>query len=187
MAIFVGESTDWLYDGCMSEADGGPKPGIPGADLGWSLGVILRRWHEGIEAAVSELPHGLRGYQILAVVAAVEPPTQSSLARHLNIDKTVMPYVVDALVSGDLVQRRVDPGDRRLRRIVITRHGRAVLKRLQKRVAEAEDAVFAGVSSQDRAAMLSLTGRLAASIHSRRPDLDACLAVMDAIASPVTQ
>lgn len=160
-------------------------PGIPGADLGWSLGVILRAWHEQVEDAVSELPHGLRGYQILSVTSRVEP-TQSNLAKHLFIDRTVMPYVIDALVEAGLVERRMDPSDRRVRRISVTAHGRDVLARLEKQVSAAEDRVFAGVSAQDRTATLELVERLAVSIHSSRPYLDPCLAVERAISEPVT-
>ncbi|MBO3085376.1 MarR family winged helix-turn-helix transcriptional regulator [Cellulomonas fengjieae] len=147
--------------------------------------MILRAWHEQVENAVSELPHGLRGYQILSVASRMEP-TQSNLAKHLFIDKTVMPYVIDALVDEDLVERRMDPSDRRVRRIAVTAHGRAVLARLEEQVAAAEDRVFAGVSAQDRAATLELVERLAVSIHSDQPYLDPCLAIERAISESTT-
>lgn len=160
--------------------------GIPGADLGWSLGVVLRGWHEHVEAAVDGLPHGLRGYQILSVISRVDPPTQVSLARHLNIDKTVMPYVIDALAAENLLERRVDPSDRRLRRIAITDHGTSVLRRLQEKVATAEDHVFHDLSAQERQAIVGLIERLAVSIHSDRPYIDPCMAVVDVLAEQPT-
>ena len=156
-------------------------PGIPGADLGWVLGVILRDWHEHIAQAVQEIPHGLRGYQILSVAANTQPPTQSGLARHLGIDKTVMPYIVDALVEPGLVQRQIDPDDRRVRRIVVTEHGRAILGRAEADVRAAEDQVFSGMDEAAREAFLRHAGDLAISIHSAKPFLDPCLAVMDAL------
>lgn len=170
-------------NGCgVQDVAGVGVSGIPGADLGWSLGVVLRGWHEHVEAAVEGLPNGLRGYQILSVISRVDPPTQVSLARHLNIDKTVMPYVVDALAAEGLLERRVDPADRRLRRIAITEHGAAVLGDLQKKVAAAEDQVFQGFSAEERSAVVSLVERLAVSIHSNRPYIDPCMAVIDVLA-----
>ncbi|MCR2764275.1 MarR family transcriptional regulator [Microbacterium sp. zg.B48] len=156
----------------------------PGADLGWVLGVILRDWHQHVAAAVDGIPHGLRGFQILSVVGHNDPPTQSGLARHLSIDKTVMPYVIDALVDAGLVERRVDPSDRRVRRIVITDDGRMALERAEREVRTAEDAVFDSVDDSVRAEFLRQAGNLAMSIHSAQPQLDPCLAVRDVLAEP---
>jgi MarR family transcriptional regulator, transcriptional regulator for hemolysin len=161
-----------------------PTVGVPGSDLGWYLGVILRGWHEQVERAVAGVPHGTRGYQILSVVGHNSPPTQSGLAKHLQIDKTVMPYVIDALQDAGLVERRTDPKDRRVRRIVITPHGEKTLAELEAKVRAAEDAVFAGVPARARQAFVEHAAQLAVSIHSTHPDLDPCIAVLDALADP---
>ncbi len=158
--------------------------GVPGSDLGWTLGVILRRWHEQVEEAVAGLPHGPRGYQILSVVGHNSPPTQSGLAKHLNIDKTVMPYIIDALEGAGLIERRPDPSDRRVRRIVITPAGAKKLKQLEKKVRAAEDLVFHGVAPETRAVFVDQATRLAVSIHTDRPALDPCIAVRDVLADP---
>lgn len=158
-------------------------PEIPGSDLGWVLGVILRSWHEQVESVVKELPNGLRGFQILSVVGHNSPPTQSGLARHLSIDRTVMPYVIDSLVNAGLVRREVDAADRRVRRIVITEQGADTLARLEREVHAAEDAVFGGVPESVRKRFERDAGQLAISIHSARPYLDPCLAVIDVLAS----
>lgn len=156
--------------------------GVPGSDLGWILGVILRRWQEQVDAAVEGLPHGTRGFQILSVVGHNNPPTQSGLAKHLNIDKTVMPYIVDALENAGLIGRVVDPSDRRVRRIVITPDGVEKLAELEKKVRAAEDSVFEGVSPAMRAAFVEQATGLAVSIHSTDPSLDPCIAVRDVLA-----
>ncbi|MBO0926767.1 winged helix-turn-helix transcriptional regulator [Cellulomonas sp. zg-ZUI199] len=156
----------------------------PGADLGWCLGVILRRWTELVEEAVAGVPHGTRGYQILSVVGHHEPPTQSGLAKHLRIDKTVMPYVIDALEQAGLVERRMDPTDRRVRRIALTPHGRATLADLEGKVRAAEDAVFDGVPDDARREFTQRAGELAATVHGAQPALDPCLAVRDALTDP---
>ncbi|MFG1997409.1 MarR family winged helix-turn-helix transcriptional regulator [Actinoplanes sp. NPDC048988] len=168
-----------------SDADGdSPTVGIPGSDLGWYLGVILRGWHERVEQAVEGVPHGTRGYQILSVVGHNDPPTQSGLAKHLQIDKTVMPYVIDALEGAGLVERRADPSDRRVRRIAITPQGAAKLTELEARVRAAEDGVFEGVPTALRRMFVDNAARLAVSLHNENPALDPCVAVMDSLADP---
>ena len=49
-----------------------------GSNFGWSLGMVLRRWHERVEELLKDLPHGSRGYHILAVVVHEEVPTQGA-------------------------------------------------------------------------------------------------------------
>lgn len=158
--------------------------GVPGSDLGWYLGVILRSWHEQVEQAVADVPHGIRGYQILSVVGHNGPPTQSGLAKHLQIDKTVMPYVIDSLEEAGLVERRTDPTDRRVRRIVITERGRAALDELEAKVRAAEDAVFADVPALTRQTFVDHAAHVAVTIHGAKPNLDPCIAVLDALTDP---
>jgi len=166
----------------MAKRAAGATVGVPGSDLGWVLGVILRRWHEQVERAVEDLPHGARGFQILSIVGHNPPPTQSGLAKHLNIDTTVMPYIIDALEAAGLLERRTDERDRRVRRIVITPRGRSVLADLEDRVRAAEDELFKDVPADARAAFQAQALRLAMSIHASDPSIDPCIAVMDVVA-----
>jgi MarR family transcriptional regulator, transcriptional regulator for hemolysin len=55
-----------------------------------------------------------------------EPCSQAALAARLGIDRTVMTYLLDDLVTAGLVERRQDPGDRRTRSVAATEHGRAI-------------------------------------------------------------
>ena len=157
----------------------------PGADLGWCLAVVLRRWTELAEEAVAGVPHGTRGYQILSVVGHHEPPTQSGLAKHLRIDKTVMPYVIDALEEAGLVERRIDPADRRVRRIALTAQGQTVLGELETRVRAAEAAVFEDVPDDARREFTARAAEIATVVHGARTTVDPCLAVRDVLTDPV--
>lgn len=165
----------------MTESLRRQEAGIPGSDLGWTLGVILRRWHEQVELAVADLPNGPRGYQILSTVGHNDPPTQSGLAKHLNIDKTVMPYIIDALEKEGLVRRVTDTRDRRVRRIEITAKGVRTLSKLEAKVHEVEELLFQGLDSNQRSSFLEQAARLAGLIHSNEPNLDPCIAVMDVL------
>lgn len=158
-----------------------PTAAIPGADLGWMLGVILQAWHEAVEDALSDVPQGIRGYRILTVAAHHKPATQSELARHLSIDRTVLPYILDELESAGLVERHVDAKDRRARRVVITDDGRVRLRRAEAAVQAAQDEVLAGVPTGTRKRFLHSASALALSIHSAQPYLDPCLAVLDVV------
>ncbi|MEU8301580.1 MarR family winged helix-turn-helix transcriptional regulator [Micromonospora sp. NPDC048909] len=172
----------------MSDADECELPAdrARGSNFGWSLGMVLRRWHDHVEEALKDLPHGSRGYHILAVVVHEDVPTQGALASRLVIDRSVLTYVIDDLENAGLIERRLDPRDRRARRIVATDHGRTVLADAERRVAHAEDHVLGGLPEQERATFRDFAERAAEAIQAAAPGTDPCAAVTDVL-SPADQ
>ncbi|WP_169983954.1 MULTISPECIES: MarR family winged helix-turn-helix transcriptional regulator [unclassified Microbispora] len=156
------------------EQTGTPTPSTQGSVLGWSLTVLLREWSTRVEDISRDLPHGVRGYQVLSAVVHEAPPTQAALAARLGIDRTVMTYLLDKFEGCGLVERRQDPADRRARRIVPTEHGRGVLAELDARVARAEGELLAGLPPQDRRVLLALLEHAAT---GAAPGEDRCAAV----------
>ncbi|MFG2925673.1 MarR family winged helix-turn-helix transcriptional regulator [Streptomyces sp. NPDC048305] len=148
-----------------------------GANFGWSLGVVLRRWHEQVEEVLKNLPHSSRGYHILAVVVHEDVPTQGALASRLVIDRSVLTYLIDDLEAAGLIERQLDPRDRRARRIVATERGRRVLVDAEERVALAEEQVLSGLRAEQRAAFREAVEQAAQGIVGAAPDTDPCLAV----------
>jgi MarR family transcriptional regulator, transcriptional regulator for hemolysin len=118
-------------------------------DLGWSLGVLFRAYLRHGSAAFDDLPGGPRGYQLLVSVERGEPTTQLALARRLGVDRTVMTYLIDDLVEAGLVERRIVPTDRRARQVRATARGRRLLPELDRRLADVEARVLAGLGPAD--------------------------------------
>ncbi|MDG4782111.1 MarR family winged helix-turn-helix transcriptional regulator [Micromonospora sp. WMMD961] len=148
-----------------------------GSTFGWSLGVVLRRWHEYVEEMLNDLPHGSRGYHILAVVVHEDVPTQGALATRLAIDRSVLTYVIDDLENAGLIERKLDPQDRRARRVVATDQGRTALADAERRVAHAEEHVLGGLPEDQRDAFRDFAARAAEAIHAAAPATDPCVAV----------
>lgn len=152
-----------------------------GANLGWALAVVLRRWQEQVEAAVEGIPQGSRGFHVLSVVVHDDLPTQAALATRLAIDRSVLTYVIDDLEGADLVERQLDRRDRRARRIVATGKGRQVLADAEDRVTAAEELVLGGLTEPERAVFRLAAGRAAEAIHAATPGIDLCAVVEDAV------
>jgi DNA-binding MarR family transcriptional regulator len=67
-----------------------------------------------------------------------EPCSQRELAQHLHFDASNVTDIVDRLEARGLVERTVDPTDRRVRRLILTPEGEAIHRKLFERaVAEA--------------------------------------------------
>jgi hypothetical protein len=74
--------------------------------------MAFQVWAEG---AVADLPSGARGYLVLVAADDGEPRSQLAIARQLGIDRTIMTYLVDALVEQHLIERHLDAHNRRVR------------------------------------------------------------------------
>ncbi|HEU4947469.1 MAG TPA: MarR family winged helix-turn-helix transcriptional regulator [Kribbella sp.] len=143
-------------------------------DLGWALGVVFKRYAKAAAAALAEVPGGPRGYQVLATAVQGGPMRQLDLAQQLDVDRTVMTYLLDDLEKAGLVERRPDPLDRRARLIVPTDVGRNALEGMERGLAAAENEVLGSLEASERDLFRSLLQRVAVKANSVEPVRNAC-------------
>ncbi|MDQ7906378.1 MarR family winged helix-turn-helix transcriptional regulator [Phytohabitans sp. ZYX-F-186] len=153
-----------------------PRPAYDG-DFGWHLGVLLSGYQSLVVTVLGDFPHGPRGYQTLAAVVHGDQPSQLALATHLGIDRTVMTYLIDDLVEAGLVERQLNPADRRQRKIVATARGLGTYRDLERRVREAEDTLLGALEPAERRALRHLLRRVACDVRDIEPATDPCEAV----------
>lgn len=145
-------------------------------DLGWALGVTLRRYLGVVHEIVSDVPGGPRGFQVISSAAQDLATSQVMMAGHLGIDRSVLTYLIDDLEAAGLVERRLDPADRRNRRIVATEAGRELWCERRAAIARAEDDMLS-VLGGDRSTFKDLLQRVALAADRLDPASDACQAV----------
>ena len=104
----------------------------PGPELTGRLGYLLKhaRLRLGELTAAALAPYGLDGRElaVLLVLASGEPASQQEAARRLDVDRTTMVALVDALEDKGLVARRPHAQDRRKNVVELTPAGRATLR-----------------------------------------------------------
>jgi DNA-binding MarR family transcriptional regulator len=140
-------------------------------ELGWSLQAFYQGFARTAQSAVADVPGGPRGYQVLVAITTEEPSSQLALAQRLGIDKTQMTYVIDALADGGHVERQPHPRDRRIRQVVPTDAGRALLATARVALRDVEDALMRDLGPDERTALRRLLARVALGAG----DADACL------------
>jgi DNA-binding MarR family transcriptional regulator len=113
--------------------------------------AIGRRFDEAFR------PLGLNNgqFSLLMALNRPTPPTMSSLAERLAMDRTTTTANLKPLERRGLVEIRRDEQDARVRRIVLTEAGRAVLAEAVDRWRAANDAVVARLGGTDLAALRS--------------------------------
>lgn len=99
--------------------------------------------------------------------------SQSDLGRQLITHRSNVTGLVDRLEKRGLVQRKEAAGDRRVYRVVLTRAGAALLKRILPHYYQKADAVWGGVSREQISDLLSALDRVAhnaANVAGRPPE-----------------
>ncbi|WP_235882232.1 MarR family winged helix-turn-helix transcriptional regulator [Streptomyces apricus] len=146
-------------------------------DLGWAIRMVSSAFRRVATDSVTDVPGGARGYLVLVALAGGnEPPSQLALAKEVSLDRTVMTYLLDDLEAHELVTRRPDPRDRRVRQVLITDTGRARLDRVRQSLVAAEGRLLADLDHQDARQLRTLLARVAqaAQRDSLAPDETAC-------------
>jgi DNA-binding MarR family transcriptional regulator len=140
--------------------DDDSTPSVLMATPSWLLTQSAMHAHRIITEAFAA--GNARGYhyRLLATLAEFGAASQASLGRHTGIDRSDVVAALNELAEQGFVQRAPDPEDGRRNIITVTPAGRRQLKRLDKLVKQAQDEVFAPLSTADRATL----GRLLAQV-----------------------
>jgi DNA-binding MarR family transcriptional regulator len=142
-------------------------------ELGWSLQAMYQGFSRTAAPAVAAVPGGPRGYQVLVAVTTEEPTSQLLLAHRLGIDKTAMTYVIDALEGEGLVERRANPRDRRVREVIATEAGQALLARARTALRDVEHTLMRDLDAEEQTQLRRLLARVALGAG----DAEACATV----------
>jgi DNA-binding MarR family transcriptional regulator len=124
--------------------------------LGYLLKHAQLRLHELSGRALE--PYGIDGRQ-LAVLLAIDdrvPQSQQEIARRLDVDRTSMVTLVDALERKGLAERRSVTGDRRKNVVALTAAGQDTLRKATRASDAAERELLAGLSDDEAATLRRL-------------------------------
>lgn len=92
----------------------------------------------------------------------------AELAERLRVSRAATTALLDGLEAEGLVARRADPDDRRARRVVLTRAGRARAREIAPLHAARLAAVGRALDAGERAALLALLDKLRGGLRALR-------------------
>lgn len=122
------------------------------------IGTVVARYHEEYDDAAAE--HALTGAQArLLSLLSLEPLPMRRLAQKLKCEPSNVTGIVDRLESRGLVERRPDPGDRRVKLAAVTDEGRRVARSLRESLHFAREPLV-GLSRDERLALRDLLLRM---------------------------
>jgi DNA-binding MarR family transcriptional regulator len=128
----------------------------------WLVGRAYARSSALLNEAFETHGGGLRGYhyRLLAALDEWGPVSQIELGRATGIDRSDVTQALDDLGAQGLVERAVDPADRRRNVVSITRSGRRRLAALDGVVDGVQEQLLAPLSAAQRKQFATLLHRV---------------------------
>jgi DNA-binding MarR family transcriptional regulator len=97
-----------------------------------------------------------RQFQLLGLLDDDGPMGQRELGQAMATDPSILVTLLNPLEADGFIARNRDPADRRRHVVTLTAAGKRQLDRAAEAQREAEDAIFAGLSADQRAQLRDL-------------------------------
>ncbi|WP_097865898.1 MarR family winged helix-turn-helix transcriptional regulator [Streptomyces sp. rh34] len=122
------------------------------------IGAVVARYHEEYDRAAAE--HSLTGAQARVLgLLSLEPLPMRKIALRLKCEPSNVTGIIDRLETRELVERRPDPADRRIKLAAATEEGRRTARRLRDALDFAREPL-AGLSDAERTVLRDLLRRM---------------------------
>lgn len=123
--------------------------------------TLPRDWRAAIDRRLAPLGLSQAKWQpLLYLLRAEGPPTQTEIARHLDIESPTLVRLLDRLESDGWIERHHCPGDRRARRIHLTARAKAICDEIESTVVSVREQLLATVSERELLQCLDVLRRI---------------------------
>jgi DNA-binding MarR family transcriptional regulator len=158
--VKIGESDEASTGAAVDNDALSPEASVPFKSVGFAMSsigyAVGRRFHQ----TLAPLQLEPREFALLRAVGASEGQSQQAIAERLQIPPSRMVAFVDALQARGLLERRLNPNDRRTRELYLTAAGRELLGRAFTLAAGFERDLCAELSAAERELLLELLQRV---------------------------
>ncbi|MFZ0215006.1 MAG: MarR family transcriptional regulator [Candidatus Dormiibacterota bacterium] len=145
----------------QSGGDAAAPPAVLADRMGFLLKHAQLRYQAIQQPALAPFDLDGRLLAVLALMATEGPALQARLSERLQVDRTTMVALVDALEHRGLVERKRDPLDRRGHQVTITKKGGNVLQQALAVTDAAERDFLDPLSRDEQHQFRALLARLA--------------------------
>lgn len=128
----------------------------------WLISRAFARSAALLSAGFEAHGDGLRGhhYRLLAALEQWGPASQADLGRDTGIDRSDVTAALTELEARRLVERRVDPANKRRNIVTITPEGVSAVAALDSVVAQVQEQLLAPLTETQRRQFIGLLGQL---------------------------
>lgn len=134
--------------------------------FGMQLTHLSRAWRAELDRRLADL--GLsqaRWLVLLHVARAKQLPTQGELACSVGIEQPTLARLLDALQAQQLIERHIDPDDRRVKKVALTQSALALIEKIESIASQLRSQIFSGLSDEDIQRCQTLHVRMLANLE----------------------
>jgi DNA-binding MarR family transcriptional regulator len=144
------------------------RPGWSEPTLGFLVHDVARLLRKRLEQRARAAGIGLSRAQwrVLAYIARCEGMHQAALAAILDIEPITLVRLLDRLEAMGLVERRLDPRDRRQRNLFLTDRALPELERIRQLGTEVREEALAGLDEASRKRLLAELGSIKSNLQT---------------------
>ncbi len=106
---------------------------------------------------------------VLVHVAQKPGLSQAHLAHLMDVEPIALVRLIDRLQAENLVERRLDPGDRRVWRLYPTEAAASTIERIQRISSAVTERAFVNVPQRERAALVAILQQLKLNLSDGSP------------------
>src|SRR3954468_13967288 len=131
---------------------------------GTHLWLVLMKAHRArarhASKSIGQFEIGLSDFAILEALLHKGPMLVNEIGRRIELTSGSVTTAIDRLEARGLVERSADAGDRRVKKVALTRSGRALITRIfDKHKADLDDAAD-GLTRAERETLIALLKKL---------------------------
>ncbi|MCG8493843.1 MAG: MarR family transcriptional regulator [Sneathiellales bacterium] len=127
-------------------------------------GHLLRRANQTVVALFNEECRDLGitpvQFASIAAIASVEAVDVTRLSQIIGFDKATLGSVIDRLEKRGIVRREPHPQDRRIKLVVLTKEGYALLEETLPLAERSQERFLENLNSKEQATLLSLLSKV---------------------------
>ncbi|MBL7913138.1 MAG: MarR family transcriptional regulator [Bacteroidia bacterium] len=128
--------------------------------------LILSKFYFGVLSKSLENIDAERYFSILYFLNDNNGCTQQCICNNLAVDKTAMVKVIDYLIKADLVERDINPNDRREHFIKLTKKGQKQTEEVVKAFSAIDKEMFTNVSKDDQETFTRVLSQLSSNLKN---------------------
>jgi DNA-binding MarR family transcriptional regulator len=125
------------------------------------LVLAARRHRARLDRALADFGLSAGQEAMLREAAATDGVPLSELAARLDVEPPTVTNMAGRLERAGFVRRELDPADARVRRLHLTAEGRGAQREVERRCRAVESETVSALSSEERAELSRLLGKLA--------------------------
>ena len=134
--------------------------------LGKVFGFLTKKYIGIVSEKMSQTPVAKNYFALLTIGLNSEKISQQELADHLLTDKVSLVRILDSLEKDELIERIINPNDRRQHLLKITEKGFPWIEKIQKVLHETDEAFLNVIAPEHKAFFRSELNNLCHSVKN---------------------